>query len=105
MNDLNNVNDDYKSLHKINWFEESQLRICLWCKYAGLFFNTEDKLESVVCLKYDNMIKKKKDRPPNNEYRYYLKVMESFESCDEFAPTNEKDERLIMLEWLGIIKL
>ena len=86
----------------IDWYEMNQFRTCLYCENAGLFLNTLDNLEAVVCLHYDNRKLFKKDCPSNREYRTFLKVMESMETCDHWLPTGEGSERARMLAWLGI---
>ena len=90
-------------IKRIDWFEESQLRMCMYCRYAGVFFNTDDNLESVVCLHSSTRKLQKKGRASNREFRTYLKVMDSMESCDNWKPTEWGSDRVKVLEWLGLL--
>lgn len=90
-------------MQKINLFEMSELKTCLWCNYAGLFFNTDDKYESVVCLHGDTRKLQKKDRPTNREFRTYLKVMCSDELCEHWTPTKVGSDRMEMLRLMGFL--
>ena len=91
-------------LQKIDWFEVNQPHICVWCNSAGLFFNTLDDLESVVCLHHSTRKTQKKDRPSNREFRTYLKVMDSMETCDNWKPVPNHSERLEILRKMGLIQ-
>lgn len=95
---------DGTGFQKIDLFQLSLPSICMYCSKAGLFLNTDDRLESVVCLDYDNRKFVKKERPSNREARTYLKVMDSMETCDKWKPVNREDERCRILEKLGLIE-
>ena len=90
-------------IEKINWFEESEPRTCLWCARSGIILNAADNIDAVVCMDMNTRKTTKKDAPSNREYRTYLKVMDSMEQCDRWTPTKIGSNRMKLMDALGLI--
>lgn len=89
-------------IKKINMLDMSIPHDCLWCKFSGIVMNAEDNIESVVCMHISTRKMQKKDRPLDREYRTYLKVMESNETCEHCIPIKTTDEKFGIMRQLGL---
>ena len=94
--------DNAPEIKRLDPFEMSLWPACIFCQYAGIFFNTDDNIESVVCLHHSTRKTQKKGRPSNREFRTYLKVMDSLEHCENWKPVERKSDRFKVLKWLGL---
>ena len=68
---------------------------CMWCGHSACVIGAEDELEAYVCFSDNQMKRTKKDAPSDREYRWFPKVVETFERCNDWIPpTKEKIGRL-----------
>ena len=89
-------------IERMNMLEMSIPHDCLWCAYSGIIMNAEDRIEAVACMHYSTRKTQKKDAPSNREYRTYLKIMGSMETCEHCTPIKLNSDKMKLMKQLGL---
>lgn len=95
--------ESFVTIKRLDTFEMSIPKTCLWCSRCSVLPDTEDSLDAVVCLDWEKTKTFKKGRPSDREVRTYLKVMESDETCDRWRPTRPGTRHFESLRDLGVV--
>lgn len=97
-------------IERMDWFAESEPRICLWCKDCGVVMC--DGLWGYVCLRvghHRDITKRMKDAilpmPVNTECkRTGIQCVNADEMHDCFVPTKLTDKRIRLLDAMGYLE-
>ena len=96
-------------IERFDLFQESQPRICLWCRDCGVVFC--GGTWGYVCLRHGNhrdLTKRMKGVltpfPPNVEFRTGVQCVNPDESHDCFRPTPRDSARSGLLEDMGYLE-
>lgn len=96
-------------LERMDWFAESEPRICVWCRNCGIVMC--DGLWGYVCLKAGNhrdLNKRMKNViqpfPVNtDDVRTGIQCVNADEMHDCFQPTKLTDRRIRLMDMLGLM--
>ncbi len=94
-------------IEKFDFLEESEPRICLWCRHGLLLLGNEQDGERIACLWHardeSRQPKVMKPLPPNVSARTWTPVFNSDEHRDCFQPTKRGTPKMRLLEKLGYV--
>lgn len=76
--------------------------ICLWCRNGSLLDGMEEITDQVACCQFENIKAFKKGARSGRPKRVYLKLMDSDETCEHWAPIRDGARRRRLCEMLGV---
>lgn len=97
------------SIDKLDFFVESQPRMCIWCCYCAVAHLSKDEIWGYICVRHCEDITKRvknaiKPFPVNTDgKRTRVQCVNADESHNCFKPTERTSSRIRLLDEFGLL--